>query len=726
MGINDKFREKALRIVVVDHSSSVRQLICDVLRGLGFLQVESFGSLGDAHSYLETEPVDWIITPLYASENLNGLHTIRMIANFTELLGTRVSLLLGEHEDWVIAKAFELGMLSYHKRGTNRDDLQAEFEKFLATMEGSRWNTTKTSMSYLRNYLRSSKQFEDLLSLEKSILELFPAEGENLFCLAEAQLLTGASDKALATLRQVEIICPEKIEEIDAMRAKITSSNPKETANGQTSLQGQNILGLKNVLIIDHDDATRGALRGIMSELGCNDIHEFSDGEAASHWVDGNGEPGLIVMEWRIPKITGPVLIQRIRARGFLNTPIILLSSLIKPADMPLIREFGVANLALKPLEKSRFIKTIVWTIQQDRTPSDLQTLENKFRTLLNAKAIQPAEKLLGQYLSDPAAKSGRKAVFRAELAYAKEQYSEAKDLAIDAVKHAGESIFALNILAKCLMTLRDYGSALKCFQKAQSISPMNLERLVAIAEVQAELGDQVAAKKSLNTANDIDPESQTVKEGLARVAIISGSNSDAQTALASLDSNINLIRYLNNKAVAHAKCGFAMEGLEIYQKTLAAIPKREHELIAVVLYNAALAKIRRADLQGAVADLEKILAGKTTRVRKKSESLRSRLQEALEQGRAFNLPDSDPVNQLSNPSDSPGKASSNSDADTLINSVLALAPGDLCCYLLFKSTAVEGSLLKKAMATPPRFSPRKALQRDESFAGTAGIKVAG
>ena len=726
MARDDKFKNKTLQVLVVEHSGTVRQLICDVLNKLGFSNVHSMSSVKDAHSYLEAETVDWIILPLYANEDPNGLHTVRMVSSFPDLFGTKVSLLLEERDEWVIAKAFELGLFSYHKRSTNRDGFDLEFQELLKTLENCQWDTTKTSISYLRRHLKKSLQYADLLTLEKSVMEIYPGDGDNLLSLAEAQLLNGDPGKAFKTLAQADVICPERAPDTQALRSNIESSNLATQTTDAAGLPSQNILGLKSVVIIDHDDATRTGVRSIMNELGCENINDFADGEAATKWMDQAGEPDLIVMEWRIPKVSGPALLQRVRSRGFAHTPIIILSSLIKTSDMPLIRELGVANLALKPLEKATFLKTIIWTIQQDRTPSDIHAMENKIRTLLSCKEIKSAETLLAKYSISPSAQPSRKAIFKAELAYAKEQYREARDLAIEAVKHSGESLFALNILGKCLMTMRDYESALKCFRKAQSISPMNLERLVTIAEVQAELGEKEEARESINKAKDIDPENRVVSEGVARVAITSGASTEAQTALASLDSNINLIRYLNNKAVAHAKCGFAVEGLEIYQKTLAAIPRREQELIGVVIYNMALAKIRSSDLNGAVSDLEKILAGKPIRVSKKAESLKSRLREAIQEGRSFTLPESDPANPAPTLNEPMAPVAHDTAASSLINSMLSLRPGELCCYLLFKSTASETPELKQALAKPPRFQRRKSLQRDESFKGTAGIKATG
>jgi CheY-like chemotaxis protein len=724
-GTDHNFKSRSLRIVVVDQSAALRQILVDILRELGFSSVECFGSISDAHNYLEIEKVDWIILPLYANEPVNALQTLKLNTCFSELIGTKVSLMLDDSDQWVLEKAFELGMFSYHKRCTNRDELQSELQSLLTNLEKNSWDTTKTSLSYLRHYLLSTKQYSDLLFLEKRVMDLYPGDGDSLISLAEAQRLSGEPHRARATLVQAKLLCPEKIETIDLELTKLEGSHSINSIAETDAASLQNILGLKAVVIIDPDGAVRSTICAMMRDLGCTSIFDFEDGECAFSWMKQNGEPDLIIMEWRIPKVSGPIFLQRIKSLGFVRTPIIIASSLIKKSDVPLIRELGVANLALKPIERENLLKTVIWTIQQDRAPSDLYTMENKIRNLLSRKEIRPAEDLIKKYLSHPRTDQGGKAIFRAELAYAKEQYEEACKLAVDALRQSGESLFGLNILGKCLMTMRDYESALKCFQKAQSISPMNLERLLSIAEAQAELGEHEDATASINKAKDIDPDSPTVLEGEARVAISTGSVAEAQASFASLESHVNLIRYLNNKAVAHAKCGFAKEGLEIYQKTLAAIPNAEYDLTAVVIYNTALAKIRVSDLQGAIEDLNKIPASHGTRISPKVESLKARLQAALEANLEFKLSDTPPPATMAAVRSGPAFTDSNMSQASVINTLLTLNPGDQCCYLLYKSTRQESPEIIKIMQTPIRFRPRKALEREESFTGAKGIKVA-
>ena len=732
MGRDNAFRDKSLKIVAVEQTSALRQILGDVLRGLGFTNVQAVASIDDAHNLLETEPVDWIIIPLQPDHANNGLQITRLVTGFEELRGTKVSLLLEDQESWAIAKAFELGLLSFHKKHSNRDGLQQEFSQFITTMEENDWDTTKTSLAYLRMHLKATKQHEDLLAFEKNVMEIYPGDGANLISLAEAQMLCNMKLRALQTIGQAELVSPDQTVKIAKIRALLEEAKTDVELNSDkppSSTEGpQNILGIKSVVVIDHDDATRTAVRTIFSELGCDTIHEFADGTKAAQWIAENDEPGLIIMEWRVPKLTGPVLLQRIRSRGHINVPIVILSSLIKTSDLPIIRELGVSSLALKPLERSSFLKTIVYTVQQDRLPSETQVIEDKIRTLLTAKNFNDAEVLIGKFMADESIPGGRKAIIQAELAFAKEQYLAARDLAVAAVRQSGESLFALNVLGKCLMTLREYESALKCFKKAQSISPMNLERLVTMAEAQAEIGEISEAQKSLNAVKDIDPESNALAEGAAKVAISAGSRAEARRALGNLSSNINLVRYMNNKAVAHAKCGFSEEGIEIYEKTLAAIPRQEPELIAVVRYNLALAKIRRANLPAAVIELDGLIADKPSRIHKKALSLKERLTEAINQGKEFTLSENRGTDAVASVAQNINSSTDSSagPASTLIKTMLSLRPGDHCCYLLFKSTAPDNALLKKALSDPPRFTHRNAIQRGETFKGVVGTKAAG
>lgn len=715
MATETKFQDKSARVILVDSSGAVRQLLSEVAKSIGFPNSQAVASIQDAHSILETEDVDWMIVPLASDQEVNGFHTLRMMSSFSELKNVRVSLLVDEGEMWCLPKAFELGLLSYHMKPFTKDSLKKDLEEFLRIFESNEWNSTRTSAEYLRKNLITTKSTGELLQLERTLLEMFPGNGKQLMNLAQAQHLSGQTDVAKTTLKQVVAIEPGLQASVDQKATELFGSKDLTAQAGEGAVG--NVLGLNKVVIIDSDSAASANTKGIFTELGVTDIQEFSDGEQAWSSIDAGEEPSLIVMEWRVPSLTGPLLLQRLRSKGFLRVPVVVQSSLIKPTDMPIIREMGVANLIQKPLERSQILKAVIWTVQQDRMPTEQQTLENKIRAFLNAKNITEAEALIGRYLAEQSIADGRKNVIRAELAFAKDQYEAARDFAIESLKGTSESIFALNVLGKSLMILRQFDAALKCFQKAQSLSPVNLERLVTMAETQAEMGNIEAAEENVAKAKDIDPDSNTTKEGEIKVALASGSPEAAKKMLGQIESIGNVISYLNNKAVAHSKCGFMEEGIDIYKKTLDSVPEEKLDVRSVVTYNMALAKIRKGDLADALLDLDAVIAIPGAKVAKKAQSLKERLQSSLSNNTTFALRESDNSSPAAPAPEGPvNDESKAADASTIAAAVVETTAGDLCCYLVFKTTAEDSANLKKLMATPPKFKARKAIARAESI----------
>jgi CheY-like chemotaxis protein/Flp pilus assembly protein TadD len=721
MATETKFQDRSAKVLLIDSSGAVRQLLSEVAKSVGFSQAQAVATISDAHNILETEGADWLIVPLAADQPINGLHTVRMITSFSDLKNTRVSLLLDQNEMWCLPRAFEFGLLSYHAKPFTKDSLSKELEELMSIFEASEWNSTKLAATYLRKHLSSTQSATDLMQLEQTLMEMFPGNSSQLINLAHAQHMAGKKDAAKVTLKQASFIDASLAPKIDAKAQELFGSTDLTPEKRDGADGTPNALGLDLVVLIDSDDAVRSSVKSVFQELGVTNIKDFSDGESAIAEIESGPEPSLVVMEWRVPKLTGPLLMQRIRSKGFINCPIVILSALIKPTDMPIIREMGVANISQKPMEREPFLRTIIWTIQQERMPTEQQTLENKIRSCLQIKNLTEAEVLAARYLADESIAPGRKNVIRAEIAYAKELYEAARDFAIESLKGTTESIFALNILGKSLMILRQYEQALKCFQKAQSLSPMNLERLVMIAETQAEVGDTAAAKETIADAKDIDPNSMIVAEGGAKVAIASGDPEAAKKILSKIEGVGNVISYLNNKAVAHAKCGHTTEGVELYQKTLDSIPDSKTDIRAIVTYNMALAKIKNNDLPGALIDLAEVMAFPEAKVAKKAASLKKRLDSAISTNSSIALREADHQPSVvvpTNPESPTADDSQAADASSITSTAVQTVAGDLCCYMVYKTSISDTAEYKKLTATPPRFKLRKAIERGETFAG--------
>jgi CheY-like chemotaxis protein len=706
--IEEKIKSRSASIVLVDPSGAVRQLLVQVLKNLGFEKAQAVSTVADAHALLEAEQVDWIIASLVTTDEINAFHTLRLAVNFSEVRGLKVSLLLDERDSACLLKAFELGMLSYHYKPFTKNSLEKDLAELLAVFEENAWNSTKTSAHYLRKHLLSLGQHLERTELERRLQNVFPCQPDLLYHFADALILEKRVDDARQLLKQISVIDSKSKDKISALETKIKEIG-QTVVGGNFDGSGQaNMLGLRNVVLIEPDDAARSSLEACFRELGAQKITCVADGDEAWSYVNEH-EVDFIVSEWRIPALKTPLLLQRIRGTGKVM-PFVVISSLVRASDMPLIREMGVTHVIEKPADRESIFKAIIWTVQQDRLPTDANSIEIKVRNLLLHKKVAEAQTLLQRYLDDPKIAQSRKLSLKAEFAFAREEYENCRDLAIEALKINPDSMSTFNTLGKAFLLLRGFDSALKCFEKAQSLSPGNIERLCLIAETHAELGDQEAASQSISKARDLDPQSPVVAEGAAKVAITSGSSNKAKDLLSGMESIDSVLSYMNNKAVAHARCGEREDSIQLYENILNAVPDHLIEIKDIVIYNLALGRIRNENFKDALVDLEKITAAQTSRIYPKAKSLHNRLKRSLEAGQTFRLMHSESTISRTTSNGEELKT----DAVTLFTAMLELPPGEHCCYRLYVAQGEEPQIVKDMLKSPARFTRRDSIQRGD------------
>ena len=150
-------------------------------------------------------------------------------------------------------------------------------------------------------------------------------------------------------------------------------------------------------------------------------------------------------------------------------------------------------------------------------------------------------------------------------------------------------------------------------------------------------MGDAENASETMKDASLLDPDSERVKETGAKLAINSANPSQAKKMMGELKAIENVVAYMNNQAVAMARCGMISEGIEEYKKTLEAIPENRQDIVAIVNYNLALANIRAENLKDAIVPLE-VASGIEASVRERAENLLGKLKTAIEKGKPLSL----------------------------------------------------------------------------------------
>ncbi|MGE0171797.1 MAG: response regulator [Oligoflexales bacterium] len=701
--MDQTFADKSARVLIVDGSGALRTLVSEVLKTKGFTNITGVPTIKDALGILEAERVDWILCPLMAGNPENGMHLLKIAVSVPELKHLRVSFLLEETEQNILPLAFEWGLLSFHKKPYTKDSLNDDLSKLLSSYEKANWESTLVSGTYLRTYFIQSGKHEEAVKLDKKLISLYPSQTSLLQNLIPSLAKLGKKDEAQAIAKQLVAIGGAKKEEMEALLKE--NLGAEVTLEADKSSSDINILGVDTVLVVDSDDAVVKDVRTVLENLGVKDIVSFSDGETAVKYVEDGGKANLVIQEWRIPKLPGPIFLQR--AKRALSVPMILVTSLVGKDDTAFLKEIGIATVVNKPLDRETLLRSIVTTIQQEKVPTDVDFMENKMRSLLYRKKINEAEEIRQKLFENSKYPSDKKKLAEAEFAFAKGKFEEAKKKAIEVLKENGDSIVTLNLLGKTLMTLREFDISLKCFEKAQKLAPHNIERLCEMAEVHSELKNEAKAEESIDTAKRMSPGDDRVTEAQAKLAINSGKTEKAQKVLKQLENLDNVVSYMNNQAIALSRCDRVEEGVATYKRTIESIPDDRKETKAIVVYNLALAFVRAENYNEAKIWLSKCSALES-RVKAKATSLLARIKKALDSGEAIDLF----VSQ-----DESKKKVEESETITEQDEMVALVKaqkGDIGLYLIFTSGSVEASFAD-LLSSMPRFKFRQAIERDAS-----------
>ncbi|MFK7823279.1 MAG: response regulator [Oligoflexales bacterium] len=723
------FVDKSAKIMIVAQSGAERQLFSSTLKKSNYDGIRTVASIKDAVGVLEVELIDWVLSTLFKGSEYNALALLELISSRFALKDTRVTLVLEQEESEILPTAYELGLLNHILKPFNKDSLLDLFDNFHKNFEQFSWSHARFAAASLRQYLQAEKKHQSLLNLEKGMLGLFPGELEYLLNMAKPQLALGMKDKAKASLCQAKLIAFGQDSKVNEVAREVLGEEEAEKLDeNHQSGAAINSLGLKKCVIIDSDDAARKLCADSLKNLGIEQVLEFDNGESAWQWLSVNKDFDLILQEWRIPKLTGPLLVQRIRQK-FPVCPIIAISSLLGEDDIPLVQEMGIASIVKKPLNKDDLTKRVVYVVQQDRVPTKVQVLEDKIRRLLEAKKYKEALALREKFKRNKDIPEARKKIIEAEFAYSESKFEKARDLAMEVLRTQSDSINILNFIGKCLMQLNDFVAALKCFKKAQTMSPKNVQRLCAIAEASNEVGDSKSAGEAIEQAQKIDHGNQAIEQTQITMDISSGNTEKAKAVLENLESLSNVVSYLNNKAIACARSGLFDDGINLYKKTLESIPQKRMEHKSIVSYNLALAFARMDKLDEAINQLEMVMGLGKSQVYLKAKSLLAKINKAQKYGSKLQLNESNESKDTDtiqseikrlNAEKKPGKKDEKREESSLKqhNEIIAAMdsdPGDLCCYRVFvnpeKSSPIVGGLLKHKI----RFTPREVVARQEA-----------
>jgi two-component system chemotaxis response regulator CheY len=106
------------------------------------------------------------------------------------------------------------------------------------------------------------------------------------------------------------------------------------------------------ILIVDDDQFTREITRFMLTEIGFTqeNIVEASDGEEAWQLLEKGEKIDIIICDWNMPKMSGPELLERVRAdERFKDIPFLMLTAYADKDKIMQAKEKRVTQYIVKP-----------------------------------------------------------------------------------------------------------------------------------------------------------------------------------------------------------------------------------------------------------------------------------------------------------------------------------------------------------------------------------------
>ena len=664
-------------ILIAEKQGTARKLLTDTFKSLGFENAQGVDTLKTVLNYLESKPNSWIICSLDLESEINAFQILKLITTEPILFNARVSLLLEEADLVMSPLAFSLGATSWHLKDLRPDPMKETFKAFLEAWNDPKADETKISAKYIHTALEKIDARKAIIDLYLGLSENNPQDPSLVLQLAVAQFDGSLPDEGQKNLAKAKLMGAEGWEPYAE----------KYLPKG-TELKGKVDAG--KVAIIDPDETVHTMLKAKFEEFTNSELHFFTDGQAAWNALAKDDSFELILMEWKIPTVNGPALVQRLRSGKHKFTPIVLLSTKLQKSDLNLLNELSVGDVLPKPIQGKEFLTTLVSMIGERKNPQLYRSLELAMMEALGENLVPKAESYLQRIWNNPSFAEGLKQYASGLFTYQRKRFSETCERARLSFTKGGDQLKSINLLGQALMRLEDYQGAVKCFRKAQEFSPKNLERLCAICEAEELLGNESGSDEALKQAAQLDSGHNSVVSLETKNALNDGNIALAQELFKHAGDQAHLVAELNNTGVAYIRTGSFEEGIQFYERTLQAVPPDGTEWKMKVGYNLALAYARQNKLEAAKDLLTNLTLDEKIPVAEKIKNLLHRIQKSSKEGSPFALMASAtevPKSESGTP-ESPWEASAKTGDYEGVGrkeGMGPLLPGDHGCFLIFK-----------------------------------------
>ena len=118
-------------------------------------------------------------------------------------------------------------------------------------------------------------------------------------------------------------------------------------------------------LVVDDFSTMRRIVRGLLKEMGCNNVDEAEDGAVALQMLKTN-RYDFVVSDINMPNMNGFDLLQALKADNSLkHIPVLMVTAEARKEDILLAAQSGAAGYVVKPFTKATLEEKVTKIMQK-------------------------------------------------------------------------------------------------------------------------------------------------------------------------------------------------------------------------------------------------------------------------------------------------------------------------------------------------------------------------
>ncbi len=279
------------------------------------------------------------------------------------------------------------------------------------------------------------------------------------------------------------------------------------------------------VLIVDVDKNMTRSVRGMLKIL------QFGKGSFLAHngleaWKILKEEKiDLMILEWKIPVLSGVELLDRIREDKDLRyMPVIMISN---DSNKGIVAEAGESEIdafLVKPITAIELEEKIAMVLKKANSPSKVTQLLRKSKETAEEGKTELSFKLVNAAVQ-AAPNSSRPIRELGVLLFNTKEIDSAEKCFIKAIKFNPMDVVALHYLGEIYLLKKQHATAEKFYQKAMDISPRHVSSVVEFGKALVRDNKSIKAGKIFNAAIEQSNNSYVLIEEIAEFCFDKGLN---------------------------------------------------------------------------------------------------------------------------------------------------------------------------------------------------------